>query len=95
MVLGITSIVTFTGFLLGIPAIILGIIALKKGAGEKGMSIAGIITGAISTFISLFIVGIMLYIFIMIGMQETQTDYQTPDRHSDYSYPRSSSSSEL
>jgi hypothetical protein len=52
MVVGICSIVfgwvPFLGLILGIVAIVLGIIALKRKIG-KGMSIAGIVTGALAT----------------------------------------------
>lgn len=51
MVIGIVSLiigwVPFLGFCIGITAIILGIVALKKKQ-SKGMSITGIITGAVS-----------------------------------------------
>jgi hypothetical protein len=51
--LGIISVISLTGFVTGIPAIILGIIALQKKAGEKSMSIIGIITGGFSTVVSI------------------------------------------
>jgi hypothetical protein len=49
------------GLLLGIPAIIVGAIALKKQQGEKGVSITGIVTGAISTAFSLIIVSLLIW----------------------------------
>jgi len=59
MVIGIVALliawipfIGFIGFVGGITAIVLGIIALKKAVG-KGMSIAGIITGALSILSSL------------------------------------------
>jgi len=61
MILGIVSIVSFMGFFLGVPAIILGIIALRKKAGEKSMSIVGIVTGAFSTLMSILIIGIFIW----------------------------------
>ncbi len=58
MVVGIIAFVLawvpFVGFVGGIAAIVLGIIALKKTNG-KGMSIAGIVTGAISILCGLVI----------------------------------------
>jgi len=58
MVVGIVALVLawvpFVGFAGGIAAIVLGIIALKKTSG-KGMSIAGIVTGAISILCGLVI----------------------------------------
>jgi hypothetical protein len=61
MVLGIVSIVSLTGFLLGIPAIVLGIIALNKKSGEKAMSIVGIATGAFSTLISILFIAFFVW----------------------------------
>lgn len=54
----------FFGFLVGATAIVLGIIAMKKSASGKGMSIAGIITGAAGALWSIvlsiiFIVGVI------------------------------------
>lgn len=67
MILGVISLTTFTWFL-GIPAAILGIIGLRKYSENRGFSITGIITGAISTllmlaFIAFFFVVILLGIF--------------------------------
>lgn len=61
MVLGVLSL-TGPGFILGIPAIILAIIALKKKAGGKGLSIAGLVTGIVSTVISLILVGLLIWL---------------------------------
>jgi hypothetical protein len=56
MVFGVMSL-TGPGLLLGIPAIIIAIIALKKNKGSRGLSITGIVTGIVSTVASiLFIV---------------------------------------
>lgn len=63
LILGILSLTGF-GFVLGIPAIITGAIALKKHQPGRGLSIAGIITGAISTFVSLLIIGFFGYFII-------------------------------
>ncbi len=60
MVLGITSLIG-PGLLFGVPAIVLAAIALKKDQGERGLSITGLVTGIISTLLSvLFIIGIVL-----------------------------------
>ena len=64
MVLGILSIVACLSILGGIPAIILGVVGLKRRyTGEpkgKGMAIAGISAGAIGTLSAPVIVAIML-----------------------------------
>jgi dolichyl-phosphate-mannose--protein O-mannosyl transferase len=95
MVLGIVSIVGFMGFLLGIPAIVLGVIALKKGTGDKGMSITGIVTGAIATLISLLFIAFMVFVFMMAAAEESNSHSSPQDNRPNYPYPRSSSSSEL
>jgi hypothetical protein len=55
---------TGPGLLLGIPAIILGAISLGKKQTGRNLSIAGIITGAISTFLSLIFIAFMIMLFI-------------------------------
>ncbi|HEX6416033.1 MAG TPA: DUF4190 domain-containing protein [Candidatus Saccharimonadales bacterium] len=68
--LAIASLITGTlsltgpGLLLGIPAIILGAISLSKKQGGRNLSIAGIITGAISTLLSLLFIAFMVMLFI-------------------------------
>jgi len=73
MVVGIISllfswipIIGLIGFIGGIVAIILGIIALKKAAG-KGLSIAGIVTGAMSVLCSLVIAFFIFAGIALIG----------------------------
>jgi hypothetical protein len=63
LVLGLVSL-TGPGLLFGIPAIILGAMALKKKRGERGFSITGIITGAVSTFFSLLFIGFITFLII-------------------------------
>ena len=63
LVLGIVSLTMFI-WPLGIPAIILGIIGLKKYKENRGLSITGIVTGAISTF--LMIASLIFVLFIII-----------------------------
>lgn len=60
MVFGVVSL-TGPGLLLGIPAIIMGMIALKRNQGEKGLSLTGIITGSVSTLISLLFIGLVIF----------------------------------
>lgn len=67
LVLGICSLTLICcgGFLLGIPAVVLGVIAMKKAdrgeASGKGMAIAGVTTGGIAlTLILIYIVMIIL-----------------------------------
>lgn len=69
LIVGIVAIlsgwVPFWGFVVGAAAIILGIIALKK-AGQKGMSIAGIITGAVGVLWSLIVT--ILFILAIVTL---------------------------
>lgn len=65
LVLGIISFISglfFAGLLFGIPAIILGIIGMKKPGG-KGMGIAGIVLGAIGSLVSILVI-----IFWVVGI---------------------------
>lgn len=64
LVLGILSLTGF-GFILGIPAIITGVMALKRSQNDRGLSWTGIITGAVSTILSLlFILFVLLLILL-------------------------------
>jgi lipoprotein signal peptidase len=65
LILGILSLLGF-GFLAGIPAIIFGAIALKRKQPERGMSLAGVITGSIGTLFSLLLVAFIVAV-ITIG----------------------------
>lgn len=60
MVFGVVSL-TGPGLLLGIPAIIMGAIALKRNQGERGLSLTGVITGAVSTLISFLFIGLIIF----------------------------------
>jgi hypothetical protein len=62
LILGILSLLGF-GLLTGIPAIILGGIALKRKQPEHGMSLAGVITGSIGTLFSLLLIAFLIAIF--------------------------------
>ena len=96
MILGIVSIVTFTGLLLGIPAIVLGIMALRRKVGDKGMSITGIITGAVSTVVSIIVLGffIMLMMFAAADYEQLDRMYEE-EQQSEYYNESAPSSSEL
>lgn len=63
LVLGIISL-TGPGLVLGIPAIITGAIALKKKQGDRGLSITGLVTGSVSTVISLLVIALFIFFFI-------------------------------
>ena len=70
LVLGIVS---FTGFgpLTGVPAIITGFMALKKGQKERGMSIAGIVMGSIATLLTLLFIGFIILLILLGVMSDT------------------------
>jgi hypothetical protein len=63
LVLGITGIVTGLNPLLGIPAVVLGIMALRREPGSRGFAIAGIVTGAV-TFVWVAI-GVVATLFLL------------------------------
>lgn len=60
MVFGVVSL-SGPGLFFGIPAIIMGGIALKRKQGERGLSITGIVTGIVSTVLSLLFIGLLLF----------------------------------
>lgn len=62
LVLGVASLITFMWFL-GIPAIVLGIIGLRKYKENRGFSMTGLITGIIST---LLLVAAVMFFFIAL-----------------------------
>jgi O-antigen/teichoic acid export membrane protein len=77
MVLGIVS-MTGPGLLLGIPAIVTAAIALKRKLGGRTLSIIGLVTGIISTVVSLLC--IMLFIILIIW-SATQPANDQPSHH--------------
>lgn len=81
LTLGLLSL-TGPGLLLGIPAIIFGAIALRRGAPERGMSITGIISGAISTLFSLLILA--FFVLIIVLAANTTDNF---DRHMEQERP--------
>lgn len=64
LVCGILSL-TGPGLLLGIPAIVLGIMSLRHKEAGRGYSITGIVTGAVSTVISLLFILFLIWLIIM------------------------------
>lgn len=68
MILGIVS-VAGSGLFLGIPAIITGTIALKKKLPGRSYALAGLITGIISTVLSILAI-IFFAIIFFVGMSQ-------------------------
>ena len=66
MVLGIASLVG-GGLMLGIPAIIIAVVALKKKRAGRNFSITGLITGIISTAFSLLTVVFVVF-WVILGL---------------------------
>ena len=60
--------VPFLGFVAGATAIVLGIIAIKKHAANKGLPIAGIITGALGALWSIVISIFFIISIIALGI---------------------------
>lgn len=82
MILGVVSL-TGPGLLLGIPAIVTGVIALKKNQGSRGLSITGLVTGVVSTVVSLLFLTFMAFLIIWgINHPEEfdQPYYQIPEQ---------------
>src|ERR1700692_3979535 len=81
LVLGILSLVGCFGALAGIPAVILGFlskrdIAKSAGAlGGEGLALGGIITGALSTILS---IGLFIFYVAIIGAAVASTPTYTP-----------------
>ncbi|MGB3945221.1 MAG: DUF4190 domain-containing protein, partial [Candidatus Saccharimonadales bacterium] len=65
LVLGILSLAGM-GAVTGIPAIITGWIGLRNPV-NKGMAIAGIVTGAISVFVTLMVILFVIFV-ILLGL---------------------------
>lgn len=79
LVFGVASLVG-PGLLLGIPAIIVASVALKKDLPGRGLSIAGLVTGIISTVLSVILIALLIGLIIW-GIGSSETFYQ------DYYYP--------
>lgn len=78
MVLGAFSL-TGPGLFLGIPAIVVAIIALKTHAAGRGLSIVGLVTGIISTLFSLLFIAML--IFAIIWESNHPGDIQRYENH--------------
>jgi uncharacterized membrane protein len=82
MVLGILSLTGF-GFLVGIPAVVLGIISLKnKANNHRNLGIAGLVMGSIGTIVSLLFITFIILVAVFSPDQSTPTSYHT--LHSNY-----------
>jgi hypothetical protein len=77
MVLGIVSL-TGPGLFLGIPAIVTGIIALKKKVTGRGLAITGLVTGIVSTVLSLIFCTFMV-LLITWGIAHPEEFNNSPD----------------
>jgi hypothetical protein len=82
MVVGIIALVLswvpFVGIALGITAVVLGIIALKK-ANSKGMSIAGIVTGGLAILTGLVVSFLIIFSIALFGNAVSQAGKATND----------------
>jgi hypothetical protein len=72
LVVGIVAVVSgwapFWGVVVGAAAIVLGAIALKKHAANKGMAIAGLIMGAVGALWSLVISAFFIFALVTVGI---------------------------
>ena len=68
LILGIVSVLAL-GLLTGVPAIIIGTMALRRKLADRGLSIAGIILGSVGTFFSLIAIGFFI-LLLVIGFSE-------------------------
>lgn len=86
MVLGIIALVLFWIFYFSVPcailAIIFGILSIKSS--RKGMSIAGITTGAIGFVLMVLLYGFIFVVFGSIDWEQVIENYD--DRYNDYNY---------
>ncbi len=86
MICGILSLTGF-GIFLGIPALIMGSIALKRNYENRSFSITGLVTGAISTFLSLLVLAFMLLLFTQ--EDNSPSNYPPYDSRPGYNNPSS------
>jgi len=75
MILGIVSFAG-PGLLLGIPAIIMAAIDLKKQTPNRGFAITGLVTGIISTVLSVLVIALVVFLSIW--------SYQHPEDFENY-----------
>lgn len=73
MILGIVSF-TGPGLLLGIPAIVMAAIDLKKNTQNRGFAITGLVTGIISTVLSILVIA--LVVFLSVWSYQHPEDFQ-------------------
>ncbi len=78
-ILGIVSLTGF-GALTGIPAIITGFISLKNPV-NKGMGIAGLVMGCISTVLTLLAIMFFLFALLIFAVSDPSPTYMH-DSHS-------------
>ena len=72
-ILGIVSL-TGLGALAGIPAIITGIMSLKNPV-NKGMGIAGLVMGSVSTLFTLCVIMFFFFVIAMAALSDTSPTY--------------------
>jgi O-antigen/teichoic acid export membrane protein len=79
MILGVVSL-TGPGLLLGIPAIVTSSIALKRNLSSRGLSIVGLVTGIISTTLSIIFLAFLAFLVVwgINHPEEFDQNYQTP-----------------
>jgi hypothetical protein len=85
MVLGVVSL-TGPGLFLGIPAIVTGIIALKRKLAGRGLAITGLVTGIVSTILSL-IFCVFMFFLIAWGVTHPGEFENTPNQRDGSSIP--------
>jgi hypothetical protein len=85
MILGVVSLAMFMLFL-GLPALILGIIGLKKYPTNRAFSITGIVTGAISTLIMIGFILLLVFgvLAAVLNADSSSSDSSTPSDHYHY-----------
>jgi hypothetical protein len=75
LVLGVSAL-NGMGFLTGIPAIVIGIIALKNKKPGRGLSIAGLATGIVGTVVSLIVLAFIIFLAINANTPTDRNDYR-------------------
>ena len=76
LVLGAVSLTGF-GIVTGIPAIITGAMALRKGPKDRAMSIAGIIMGAVATLLTILFVGLVILFTVLLAMSDPASFHES------------------
>jgi len=77
MILGAISF-TGLGFITGIPAIILASVALARKSSSRNLSLAGLITGIISTILSIVAVVLLILFVVFAASSPEFTDPSAP-----------------